>query len=95
MNPCIATILAELYGTTVAPAVGRDVEAVLTAFQQTGGCKSDAELSERDVLLIAYADQVRAPGRAPLTTLAEFADTHLTGVVSGVHFAAVLSVVVR
>jgi sucrose phosphorylase len=36
-------------------------------------------------ILITYGDQLREPDRAPLRTLAEFADTHLRGVVSGVH----------
>jgi glycosidase len=85
MNPRFATILTELYGAPVGPAAVRDVQSLLAAFQQSVGCKSGAELSERDTLLIAYADQVREPGRAPLATLAEFARTHLTGVVSGVH----------
>lgn len=42
-------------------------------------------LSERDTLLITYADQVREDGIAPLRTLASFCETHLAGVVSGVH----------
>src|SRR6185503_11532449 len=42
-------------------------------------------LTEKDALLIAYADQVREPDRAPLQTLADFAAQHLRGVVSGIH----------
>ena len=44
-----------------------------------------AGLTERDALLITYADQVSEPGTPPLRTLADFADRHLTGVVSGIH----------
>ena len=43
------------------------------------------ELTERDVLLIAYADQVSAAGAPPLRTLAEFLDTHAPDIVSGIH----------
>ncbi len=85
MNPSLTTILTELYGASAGPAAARDVQSLLAAFQPAGGRKSGAELSERDTLLIAYADQVREPGRAPLATLAEFAGTQLAGVVSGVH----------
>lgn len=42
-------------------------------------------LSERDALLITYADQLRTAGEAPLRTFADFAHEHLRGVVSGVH----------
>ncbi len=42
-------------------------------------------LTERDALLITYADQVRAAGEAPLRTLADFAARRLDGVVSGLH----------
>lgn len=38
-----------------------------------------------DALLITYADQVRAPGEAPLVTLARLAETRLRGAVSGLH----------
>lgn len=42
-------------------------------------------LSERDALLITYADQVSEPGIAPLRTLADFCARRLGEVVSGVH----------
>ncbi len=40
---------------------------------------------ETDVVLITYADQIREPGRAPLTTLHKFLRRHVQGVISGVH----------
>jgi glucosylglycerate phosphorylase len=42
-------------------------------------------LTQRDAMLITYADQVREPGAAPLQTLREFLDEHVAGAVSGVH----------
>jgi sucrose phosphorylase len=42
-------------------------------------------ISQRDVLLITYADQVRKGGERPLKVLAEFCARHLRGVVSGIH----------
>lgn len=42
-------------------------------------------LTQGDALLITYGDQVQEPGVAPLRTLAEFLERHLTGLISGVH----------
>ena len=47
--------------------------------------KTGTPLNEQDALLITYADQLREPGAAPLRTLADFAETHLRGLVSGIH----------
>ncbi|NLX35646.1 MAG: sugar phosphorylase [Chloroflexi bacterium] len=42
-------------------------------------------LTERDVVLITYGDQVREPGIKPLRSLGEFAAERLQGLVSTVH----------
>jgi sucrose phosphorylase len=42
-------------------------------------------LSERDSILITYADQVRKPGQTPLSTLVEFCQSHLQGLISAIH----------
>jgi glycosidase len=42
-------------------------------------------LTERDVFLITYGDQITEPGRAPLHTLADFLEAHLGDAISGVH----------
>jgi len=42
-------------------------------------------LTERDVILITYSDQISEPDRPPLQTLREFLDSHLRDIVSGVH----------
>jgi glycosidase len=85
MKPSITRILVELYGATrslsVAPELVREIETARRRMPSTPA----RELCERDVLLIAYADQVREAGRAPLATLADFAGAHLRGVVSGIH----------
>jgi sucrose phosphorylase len=49
------------------------------------GVLRPANLTERDVILITYGDQVREPGVPPLQTLAGFCAEHLAGLVSGVH----------
>lgn len=45
----------------------------------------DQRLTENDVMLITYGDQVREPGRPPLQTLADLLATSLSGAVSAVH----------
>lgn len=79
-------LLRSLYGDTVGGQTAAAL-ADLIARHRTPAkfSASSSELSERDVLLITYADQVRADGGAPLQTLASFCEQHLTGVVSGVH----------
>lgn len=42
-------------------------------------------LTERDSVLITYADQVHSAGEAPLATLKRLLDTRLTDTVTGVH----------
>jgi glucosylglycerate phosphorylase len=78
-----SNLLRSIYPAHQAAALQAELEQLC---QSVRGPKSAAgELSERDALLITYADQLREPDRPPLATLADFAKTHLTGVVSGVH----------
>lgn len=76
----IRTHLEALYGEQ---AGRRAFEALAPKLARRAG--SEAPLSERDAILITYGDQLRAPGQAPLRTLAEFADATLRGVVEGIH----------
>ncbi len=82
----MAELVASLYGPAVGASVANQVEQLVakhkTVTMQSSGGKA---LSQRDALLITYADQVRASGEAPLQTLAYFAAKHLRGVVSGIH----------
>jgi sucrose phosphorylase len=49
------------------------------------GTGEGGEVTERDSILITYADQVQEPGVPPLRSLADFCEKHLAGMVSGVH----------
>ena len=84
--------LAALYGDTVARQVYPDFDALLTRWRnqlsdrpRAAASGSNVSLTERDAILITYADQLHHPGQSPLQTLAGFADRHLQGVVSGIH----------
>jgi len=89
MNLSIRGHLAHLYGDDVAERILPRLRQLLDKHRSRENAQRlrprPAQLSERDCLLITYGDQVREPGAAPLRTLAEFADRHLSGVISGIH----------
>lgn len=78
-------LLAEIYGPDVADRMAPSVEDVL-AGHEARRAEAPTELwTERDVWCITYPDQFQRPGIAPLSTLAAFLDTHLVGLINGVH----------
>ncbi len=77
-------LLASIYGTAPAAAVWPRLQQLL-ANSPRPATGAAGPLTQRDVLLITYGDQVRAPGVAPLQTLADFCEAHFRGVLSGVH----------
>jgi hypothetical protein len=85
----IRKLLQSLYGSSRA----REVEGRLRGLMDRCVSAPDAStreagpewISQQDVLLITYADQVRKGGERPLKVLAEFCACHLKGVVSGIH----------
>jgi glucosylglycerate phosphorylase len=92
MDGVIFEHLVALYGAADAPDTLTKLEAlmaqsrlVLPGNGNAFSAKPEYNLTERDVLLITYADQVTEPGQSPLCTLREFACRHLEGVVSGIH----------
>jgi glucosylglycerate phosphorylase len=85
MNP-VHNHLAAIYPNDVAEAVVQRVETMLERFKNEGGTPvSKRPLTQRDVMLITYADQVHEPNSPPLRTLAEFLETHLVDEISAVH----------
>jgi sucrose phosphorylase len=82
----VAARLRSLYGKTIGKQVALDASRLIA--RHSAGLKTrpgSRALSERDALLITYADQVREDGVAPLRTLAGFCEKHLAGIISGVH----------
>ncbi len=76
--------LTFLYGSKLASQVLPRVEKLLAEYRERLPAR-DGSLTERDALLITYGDQVQAPNEKPLKTLKKFCDTHLAGVLSGIH----------
>src|ERR1043166_1150494 len=89
MNHAIRNLLSSMYGETATrglePALRELAHKYATPISKAAGAQPALPLSERDALLIAYADHVREPDVAPLRTLTDFAERHLAGVISGIH----------
>jgi glucosylglycerate phosphorylase len=82
----IDALLRSLYGATVGGHTAAQLAGLIAANRtEQKSPRKTSGLSERDALLITYADQVREDGVAPLRTLASFCEQRLAGVVSGVH----------
>jgi glycosidase len=84
--------LTFLYGADRAPALMERLRAILDRFQQRAAQRPVRErptarerLTERDVILITYGDQVTEPDKPPLRTLAEVLEKYVKGVITGVH----------
>ena len=62
-------------------------QRIAESFERHAGAphRPDQEWSERDALLITYADTLTEPGVAPLRTLADFLENRLQDAFSAVH----------
>ena len=80
--------LEQLYGPQAGQAAFEQLCQKLDHFSTSigpGMAPRSGSLTHQDALLITYADQVSEPGKKPLATLADFAEKHLTGILSGMH----------
>lgn len=95
MNQKIISLLEFLYGEEKGRETARLLEKQIQTWKSretregdasAGLLKEDAlPLSERDTLVITYADQFQRPGTKPLTLLREFAQIFLEGMITGIH----------
>lgn len=79
----ILTLLQSLYGPAVAAEVSLEIATRIRAHRHH--TTNTLELTQRDALVICYADHVQHAGERPLQSLAQFAQQHLSGTVSGIH----------
>ena len=78
--------LVRIYGDERARATSVRLRELLETFAKQHPATARSRLfDEADVVLIAYGDQVREPGEAPLETLRRFLLRHTGGTVSGLH----------
>jgi len=85
MQTFYTTLLKKIYKTEVAEETEPRLINLVESYRGKISRPSDVNLSERDSLLVTYGDQVQEKGRPHLQTLAEFCETHLKGVIGGVH----------
>jgi len=75
--------LKELYGEK-AEEVKMQVDSVIKKYQLSLPYY-DKRLSEKDAVLITYADTIRREGQFPLETLNDFLDQNLDGLINMIH----------
>ncbi len=88
MSPNLLDQCVFLYGAEEGRPLAGRIQTLVEQYRSrfiTERSSSATPLSEQDVLLISYGDQVREPGIPPLRTLHELYTTHLSGWISGVH----------
>ena len=85
LHPFYTTQLSVLYGPERAARVAIDLDSLVARYRGRIRTPLETSLSQQDLLLITYGDQVRQAGQPHLQTLAEFCETHLRGLVSGMH----------
>jgi glycosidase len=85
----IHTILGSLYGETRAKELQERLSVIIERYTSLIPTGTDAgqsvRLTEKDALLITYANQVTERGSPPLETLSRFCKKYLIGAVSGIH----------
>ncbi len=85
----ITNHLIFLYGPERAGDTLKRLYTILDKFHQRSPHlqehPAEERLTERDIVLITYGDQVTEPGVPPLQTLAKVLEKHIKGTVTGVH----------
>jgi glycosidase len=84
----VRTILEKLYGEKIASNTWQHLQSILDEYRQkitpqNGG--ANELFSEKDSILIAYADQVQEPGKPCLQSLADFLERYIENIIPGVH----------
>jgi glycosidase len=79
------TELTTLYGSKIASQVEVRLHNLIQHYHGRVPTAPEINLTERDSILITYADQVRQPGVPHLKTLARFCEDRLSGVIQGIH----------
>ena len=79
------TILRRLYGQEGGRQASERIRYLLEGFSR-GACKRSRSFSEKDVVLITYADSLLRERESPLKTLGRFAEQNLKDIFSAIHF---------
>jgi glucosylglycerate phosphorylase len=79
------TKLNQIYKADLAGKVASRLQNLVEQYRGRIPIPAEPSLTERDSFLITYGDQVRESGKLPLQSLMVFCESHLRGVVSGIH----------
>lgn len=77
--------LTALYGEQAAHSISIELEIIIATYRDHIPPPPAEGLSERDVILITYADQIRESNKLPLKSLTDFCERWLEGSVSVIH----------
>jgi sucrose phosphorylase len=78
-------LLTQIYGLDLAKKVEPRIHKLVKKYRDRIPSPADTLLSERDSIFITYGDQVRQAGQPHLQTLTNFCESHLRGLVNGIH----------
>jgi len=81
----IYRLLTALYGPPASDAVLQELVELASCYQGRLQQPRQSGLSQKDAFLITYPDQLREPGIAPLSSLANFCSQHLQNIITCVH----------
>jgi glycosidase len=85
MSVSYTTKLSHIYGSDLAAHIEPRLRNLIERHCHKIQIPAETSLTEHDVFLITYADQIRQQGEKPLETLGKFYKAHLNRLVSGIH----------
>src|SRR6266536_454280 len=80
--------LIALYGQSAGEEAFERLHVILNHYRDLPAPHQEGDdqlLSERDMLLITYADQLSEPNAFPLQTFARFSEQYLSGLINNIH----------
>ncbi len=81
----VRDLLVQVYGNDAGTSAFEQLSQTLKNYNVRFSTTRMGGLSQRDVILITYPDQIQQAGRHPLDVLAEFCQSYLLDVVTGIH----------
>ena len=87
MEPLVNILenLKKIYPENIANDTYQQILRMLGGFKAKGIASGRYDFTEKDIILITYADQFNMPGKGALKGLREFAGTHLKGIFNSIH----------
>jgi glucosylglycerate phosphorylase len=79
------TKLNQIYNADLVVKVSPRLQNLVEQYRGRIPIPANSSITERDSFLITYVDQVRDSDQPPLQSLRKFCETHLRGVISGIH----------